>query len=559
MKNNEQFKLSQLLSTQKSLWLIAWLLGFATVVSVLGLVMVAGWFITITAVAGVLGVLFNYFIPSAIIRLFALTRTLARYGDLMVSHHAIFGLLKELRVKFFARWAKLTSQERQMESSSQTMHRLVKDIDILNEFPLRLVSPYVVAILATLMLSVLILMSLPSAWFVVVLLVLTFVVAFFALKQGINLAKQESTLTEQRQSALLDTLPATHQLLIWGRWQDKVGQLVSLDETHHARTQKIHALKRNTSFINQCIIAVVVCLVLGLTHRYFVVDNQVVVFTADNLSRLAHLNPAYVLALVLGLFGLIEIITALTSEPLALGRSVMAKERLNGLVTSHIVSSPKTLLNDNVHTLSLQNVSVKMPSAIIGADNINATLTNDKPTLIIGASGAGKSTLLATLAGEIPLVGGEILVNDVAFDKVDFGSSLGFLGQNVDIFDQTLADNLRLGKPSASDDELWAVLDKVNLADWAKSQPKGLNTPLGEYGMAISGGQGRRVALARLLLAPKSIMLLDEPFAGLDSTTRQKVWTSLTDMQRNGQIGILAIATHQIWQNMGDTCVLKVK
>ena len=237
----------------------------------------------------------------------------------------------------------------------------------------------------------------------------------------------------------------------------------------------------------------------------------------------------------------------------------MAKERLNGLITSHIAPSPKTSLDDNVHTLSLQNVSVKMPSAIIGADNINATLTNDKPTLVIGASGAGKSTLLATLAGEIPLVGGEILVNDVAFDKVDFGSLLGFLGQNVDIFDQTLADNLRLGKPSASDDELWAVLDKVNLADWAKSQPKGLNTPLGEYGMAISGGQGRRVALARLLLAPKSIMLLDEPFAGLDSTTRQKVWTSLTDMQRNGQIGILAIATHQIWQNMGDTCVLKVK
>ena len=558
MKDNNAFKLSHLLSTQKTLWLVTWLLGLVTVVSVLGLVMVAGWFITMTAVAGVLVALFNYFIPSAIIRLFAIMRTLSRYGDLMVSHHAIFGLLKTLRVKFFAQWAKLSPQERQMDSSSQTMHRLVKDIDVLNEFPLRLVSPYVVAVLATLILSALILLALPMAWWAVGLVMLSFLVAFFTLKKGIPLAKQESTLTEQRQSALLDILPATHQLLIWGRWRDKVEELAALDDTHLTHTQQAHALKRKSSLINQCLIAVAVCAVLGLTHRYFVADGQTIAFTTDNLGRHTHLNPAYVLALVLGLFGLIEIITGLTAEPLALGRSIMAKLRINGLITSHTAPVVKSLINDNIHTLSLQNVSVKMPSAIIGTDNINAILTNDKPALITGVSGVGKSTLLATLAGEIPLVGGQILVNDTAFDKMDLGSSLGFLGQNVDIFDQTLADNLRLGKPSANDDELWAVLDKVNLSDWAKSQPKGLDTPLGEYGMAISGGQSRRVALARLLLSPKKILLLDEPFSGLDGGTRQKVWTSLVDMQKQGQIGILAIATHQVWQEMGDIVKVKV-
>lgn len=246
----------------------------------------------------------------------------------------------------------------------------------------------------------------------------------------------------------------------------------------------------------------------------------------------------------------------LVGEPLAYGRSVNAKERVNGLLGEQIMAK-KQPLNDNP-VIILKNLSVKMPSAILGAENLNATLTPNKPTLIIGASGAGKSTLLATLAGEAPRMGGEILVNGADIDGVDFGNSFGFLGQTVDIFDQTLADNLRLGKPSATDDELWAVLDKVNLSEWAKAQPKGLDTPLGEYGMGISGGQGRRVALARLLLSPKKVLLLDEPFAGLDSTTRQIVWHSLITMQQASKIGVLAIATHQIWDEMSEVEVLRV-
>lgn len=557
MKNNDTFKLLHLLSSQKSLWLISWLLGLMTAVSVLGLVMVAGWFITMTAVAGVFGVLFNYYIPSAIIRLFAIIRTLSRYGDLMVSHHAIFGLLKELRVKFFARWA-TTPQAGRTDSSSQTMHCLVKDIDVLNEFPLRLVSPFVVAVLSSVMLSMLLMMALPFGWLVVGLLVLAFGVVILTLKKGVVLATQESKLTEQRQSALLDTLPAIHQLLTWGAWDTKKHELIALDDAHHAHTKHAHALKRNTNLINQIIIALAVCTVLGLAHQYFIVDKHTMPFTADNLSQHLHLNPAYVLALVLGLFGLIEIITNLSSEPLALGRSLMAKTRLNELMVSQDVQTNKLPLIDNAHTLSLQNVSVKMPSAIIGVDNITVTLTDDKPTLIMGASGVGKSTLLATLAGEIAPVGGQILYGGQEYQTLDFGRSLGFLGQNVDIFDQTLADNLRLGKPSASDDELLMALAKVNLSDWVQVQPKGLATPLGEYGMAVSGGQARRIALARLLLAPKKILLLDEPFAGLDTTTRQAVWQSLTAMQQAGEIGILAIATHQIWDEMADVNILTV-
>lgn len=102
--SKQSFRLIELFASQEVLWFIAWVLGIATVLSVLGLVMLAGWFITMASVAGIIALgshAFNYLMPSAIIRGFAIARTFARYGDLMVSHHAVFGLLKDLRVRFF--------------------------------------------------------------------------------------------------------------------------------------------------------------------------------------------------------------------------------------------------------------------------------------------------------------------------------------------------------------------------------------------------------------------------------------------------------------------------
>lgn len=557
-QHDAKFRLRDLLLSQKLLWLVAWLLGIATVLSVLGLVMLSGWFITMAGVAGAIAVgshAFNYLVPSAIIRGFAIVRTAARYGDLVVSHHAVFGLLKELRVKFFSHWARLPLMLRtQQGDSSQTMQRLVKDIDTLDEFPLRVVSPLVVALVAVALLSLMVFLIIPTAVVAVVCMVLSLAIAFLTLKNGVALARRESRLVVLRKSQLVNTLPALTALLTWGRWQDSVDKLLGYDDDHHALTMQVLGKKRRAQVLIQASIALAVVALLLAAALVF--EQGVAVFDLTNLNTHHALNPAIVLALTLGVFGVTEVVLALVAEPLSYGRSINAKERVNGLLGVQMAHDKAAVQGRPIITLN--NVSVKMPGAIMGANGIHAMLTPERPVLIVGASGAGKSTLLATLAGEVPRMGGQILVDGVDIDGVDFAQSLGFLGQNVDIFDQTLADNLRLGKPSASDDELWTVLEKVNLADWARQQPKSLDTSLGEYGMGISGGQGRRVALARLLLSPKKILLLDEPFAGLDITTRQIVWNALTDMQRAGDIGVLAISTHQIWDEMDEVDVLKV-
>lgn len=566
MKTNEPFKLRQLISTQLWVWILAWLLGLLTVWSVLGLSMVSGWFVTMSAVAGLVAVgshAFNYMMPAAVIRTFAIIRTLSRYGDLMVSHHAVFGLLKDLRVRFFESWARLDFANRnsQGQSSSQKMHRLVKDIDVLDEFVLRFVSPWVMAIGALLLVASVVMWVLPQAWYSLVLIVVAIIVAMIAIGRGKKLAATESQLIEARKSKLLDTLPALTSLLIWHRWEAQTQVMNQLDEAQSALTSSAHRLRHISALMIQISLSLALVLLLWAAGL-FLQQSQLMPFTINTLNA-PLMSSAVILAVFLGMVGLSEFIQNLVAEPLALGRSQVAKQRLNSML-KHAPDQAQFSLNDDITGLSLKldDVTVKAPHALIGASGLTARIGTDRPCLVVGPSGAGKSTLLQTLAGEHALVSGsmQLLCDGAAVDwqAVDFNDRLGFLGQTVDIFDQTLADNLRIAKPNASDDELYAVLERVNLSSWLQAQPKGLATPLGEYGMAVSGGQARRIALARLLLSPKAVLLLDEPFAGLDVLSRQKVWQSLVDAQRSGQIGILMISTHQLWDEMGEVDVLSV-
>lgn len=568
-----KFRLRQLIYPQKFLWAVAWLFGLITVISSLGLVMVSGWFVSMAAACGLLGAVLLYALPSLLIRIFALCRTLARYGDLMVSHHAVFALLRDLRVKFFRQWVGLPiiNRIKNNQTSSQKMYRLVKNIDTLNEFTLRLISPSIIALVSVLLMAITMLILLPKAMISALCLLLALCFAFVALKMGVSFAFDEDALNQKRKSLLLDTLPALTSLLIFGRWQDTISQINQLDDKHQTLTQKAHQLRRNAGFLVQvCILFSVLSLLIAANGLF---TDPTLTSQIPNINQLLQINgnqidhtqmskitPALLLALVFGIFGLIEVVLLLVAEPLALGRSLVAKTRLNELLD--VPSQTKPSINHQKITgdlkLVLQNVCAKQTKAVFGIEKINAVFDTQKPNLIMGASGAGKSTLLSVLAGELPPESGDIWLNNVNYLDVEFEQSLGFLGQTVDIFDQTLADNLKLGKAFATDDELLCVLEQVDLLDWVKNQPKGLNTPLGEYGMAISGGQARRIALARLLLNPKKILLLDEPFAGLDDKTRQIVWQSLNTKQQKGEIGILIIATHQVTEQMKNAQILTI-
>ena len=575
------FRLRDMFKPSFDLWVFSWILGLVTALSMIALLMISGWFITGAALAGMIAVgshAFNYMLPAGIIRMLAMARTAGRYGELMVSHNAVFDLLKTLRLRFFNRLAALPLiQQRNTLHASQYMHRLVNDIDKLDEFILRVISPWLVGSVSVLLLALFISWALPvsavSKITIYLLLLLALLLPLIVSLRGINRAKKLSQVSEARRQKLLAPLAIITQLLLWRQWQTQTKGYIAQDNELQKLEWSAQKLRST---------------VMLLIQWFFYAAVLVVLFSIFQLSTSAtspqavlnNIDVPLVLAVTLGLLGIQEIIVPLGQHYLALGNSVSAKDRLNALLTASELepNSEKTIFDNKTdenysasnHKLKnhaglklptgllnakLTQVSAKIPNALVGAQDVNVSMHSGTPLIIKGPSGCGKSTLLQALAGELPLTSGHVTLNDTNWFDYEWQDQLGYLGQQLDIFDQTLAANLRLGKPDATDDELLVALDKVGLLPWLHAQPQGLDTPLGEYGAAISGGQARRVALARLLLKPRRVLLLDEPFAGLDVETREKVWHSVRVHQ---QQDLLIVVSHHEW-DMGQCDVLRLK
>lgn len=512
------FKLGSMMDS--GLWLVAFALGLFACVSAVGLLAVSGWFITVAGISGVAALT----IPASfLIKVFAVGRIVGRYGDLMASHQAVFGRLRQLRLRFFEAFAWLPNHKRSSIGASNAQHRLVQDIDTLSDFALRFVSPWVVVSLALIFASIAlyVFLGIGGYWVLGVLLVCA-LGSLWARKP----TQSHAIIQEQRQSSLVYALPALTQLLLWDKWQQFSKQIGEQDQA----LASIHKKQNNQKML---IIFLVQASMLALLIGVFWVGVPKVAN--------AQLSAAYLLAMVLGVFGLMEVVSALTNDLSAFAKSEQAKNNLNAMLAS-VPTKPNLPVPCHFDVV-VQDLCACQKGAVFGLCDVNVNIRQGLPLVVTGASGVGKSTFLQALAGELDVQGKVLVCTPNQQSAIhDFGwqTSFGFLGQQVDIFDQSLAQNLRLGKPTASDEELWEVLRLVSLDAWAR-QAQGLDTPLGEYGAKVSGGQARRIALARLLLEPKKVLLLDEPFAGLDEVNRERLWGILQKCQASA---ILVVVSH---------------
>lgn len=519
-------RLRTLLTSRRSSWLLALLLGAVTLLCAITLLALSGWFISAAALAGLASAAaygFDYFRPAAIIRLCAIGRTAGRYAERLTSHYAALGLLKDLRVKTFNALA----NSRSGHHSADTLQHLVSDIDLLDQLPLKVIAPWLWALsLSTLLLLFWYLLAPALLYTAGLPLLLALLVPLLTFKRATKLAAHETSAAALRRTLLLEPLTMLPALLIWQRWQDKTRQFSAQDQHCLELQRQQQQLSSRCALLQQSILALSLLLLL---------------WQGAQLLAAQALTVPLLLAAALALWALYEVMLPLCQSFIALGMSLAARNRLNQLAKRTVQSQSGKPEPEGVLTLTAIQLSARQDGALYGPDNVSFTLQSGSVLLISGASGSGKTTLLQALANQLAVTG-TLQLNGLPYSEWQLGQTLGYLSQQADIFDLTLAQNLRLGAPDASDAQLWQVLKDTALHDWAQNQPQQLDTVLGEYGAAVSGGQARRIALARLLLTNRPVLLLDEPFAGLDPDTTQQVLQALLQRQRNG---ILVIVSHQ--------------
>ena len=163
----------------------------------------------------------------------------------------------------------------------------------------------------------------------------------------------------------------------------------------------------------------------------------------------------------------------------------------------------------------------------------------------LGPSGAGKSTLAAVLMDFLPYLG-SVEINGVQMRDADgraVRGIVGLLAQQAHIFDTTIADNVRIGDPHADDDTVLHALRRAQLGDWIDRLPKGMETTVGSFGVGVSGGERQRIALARLLVANRPLVVLDEPTEHLDGPTADALMETV-DRELSGRTTV--VITHRL-------------
>lgn len=193
--------------------------------------------------------------------------------------------------------------------------------------------------------------------------------------------------------------------------------------------------------------------------------------------------------------------------------------------------------------LLLDRVTVTFPGRTVPAvHDVSALIRARGVTALTGPSGCGKSTLLAAIAGLLPLDTGHVASGGHAVGGPAWQAQVAWLPQQPQFLTGSIADNLRLARPEATDDDLWGVLREVALEVRIRELPGGLSAPLGEDGATLSAGERARLALARVVLADRPWVLLDEPTAHLDQLTEQVIADTIVALGRHS--GVIVVA-HQ--------------
>ena len=549
-----RFWLGKVLEHQKKRLIVGLLLALLTVVSAMGLLALSGWLITATAITGLAitagsAVMLDIYRPGGGIRFFALSRTVGRYFERLHNHDMVLRVIAGFRSTLFSELLDLPVQELRNTQDSEWLSRLTADLDNLDSLVLRLLLPPMTAIGSVLLLALF--MSFFS-------LTLGMIFGFITLMSGIfyfSLLTHKTTQISRLYAELINEA----RLLTIEHLQGQLElQAARLNEAHQTRlVQSLAEIGRAQLKLNQQIANAQ--LMVSICHGLLVIGVALAAMWAYQNAIFS--GPVAVM-LVLAVFGLGELLQNLPGQVGQWGRTHYAAERLQPLA-EHKASEKMAI--EELERLSM--MLADHPKVISSIDTAMAfELTPGQCLLVTGRSGTGKSTVANILAGlEIPdsfITPYQLLINGIPLrtDQTQaWHKQIGYLTQQNSIIAATLYSNLTLGLYEVDEQQLWQALTLVELDEWAKQLPAGLHSWLGDTGSQLSGGQARRVCLARLLLKESKLILLDEPFNGIDTEMAQRIWQRLYPQWQDKMLIMLMHERPDFYPNVDNQQIFEIK
>jgi thiol reductant ABC exporter CydC subunit len=484
----------------------AGLLGLASAAATIGLLAGSGYLVGRAALRPGLDAIVGLL---AAVEVLAFLRGPLRYAERLVGHDAALRALTGWRVWLYDRLSPRVPAALAEWRSGDLLARAIDDVDALQDLYLRTLLPVAIATGAAIIGTVAVGLILPWA----------------ALALGVSLAvalalpvlltwrrsgdDEMAELAGALSAQVVDALEGAPELLAFGADGAALEEIELLGaradrlERHHARIAASSAL-----VIQVCLaVAVTTVLALGVAAVH---DHRI----------------GQVMVAVLPLAALATFETV-PGVPLAAARALSVRAAADRLYALEAVPVPvrdqadTERIGADVPEVQFDDAALRYSPGLPRAlDGVTLRLASGGRVAISGSSGAGKSSLVNALMRYWPLESGRLSLDGTDVTRcaqADVRGAMAMADQRAQLFAGTVRSNVTLGRPDASDEEIDVALHAARLADWVATLPGGLDTPVGEDGVAISGGERRRLAVARALLAPGRLLILDEPTSGLDA------------------------------------------
>jgi thiol reductant ABC exporter CydC subunit len=513
---------------------LAALLGVLGAIATVGLLAGSGYVVDRAAFRPGLGAIAGVL---AGVEVLAFLRGPLRYGERLVAHDAAFRSLVRWRVWLYDRLEPLAPAGLRAWRSGDLLARVTDDVDTLQDLYLRCLLPVGVTVAAAAVSVVLVAVVLPLAGAVLAGSLLAAIVSAAAVAVVTGTSRgREAELRGHLAAEVVDLLRAAQELIAFGREEAAL-------EAVEATDRELTTIARRRAWSNGASAAIVtVCLGTAVTA----------VLALGIAAVHAHeIRPVMLGVLPLAAIGAFETVPAVAAAAVRASDVVAAGRRLLDLSSVPVPVSdpdrpaglPQGCPEIAVHDARLR-YGPELPWALDGMD---LEVAPGARVGLVGASGAGKSSLVHALLRFWPLQGGSASLGGVALDTLrqeDVRRAIALVDQDAHVFAGTVRQNVALGRPKASDAEVHDALARAQLADWVATLPDGLDTQVGEGGAQVSGGQRRRLALARALLVDAPVLVLDEPTAGLDVDAGARLVAGVADDARRRGTSVILV-THR--------------